>query len=576
MNKLVFILLLTQTVIGVTFKDCPPGKVWSDVYEGGTCICPSGTCNSESYWDVIGCECVPNCRNGYLWNSLQKRCLCIARYQCEDYQVFDPLDCKCVERCNNNVQCITGTHFDVEKCKCVRNYCSRNIACPKGQYFDDGYCLCMGPIHISEPSCIAKPVPKLGLYNDTQFILTDALFRTSLQSQVEGISSDSRLILITFINVAPFTNSTVEAEIFENVEGKLNTRIQFPLDVFVANGITLGGTSSNDFGYIALADEDQTTSPSTGRIRLFASIPPIESFQVIQLKTKLFPNLITGTLVVGDFTDDNKFLVITYNSDSSLYLVVLSVPTLDIVYIDAFHPPIDVDILLTNGAYIFSISGVNYVILGYAGSTDISTNMTPLWLPPAVFRIFKMNKHGELKAIERVQLPQFPTTFSTRSSGLGSVEILVGMRQSLDTNELTIFQNSSNIRTFIPGDNKNFKRYSFTVMSRNYSDEYYLRLIDDKEFGYGINVGQFYHDTQIYSISSSIGGQVNLPTQLSFVSFYNDRTLIVNEFVTTAGVALPVFSHDGKYMFMSGGNSPRQNDGQPGTFNILSYLVSNP
>lgn len=142
-------------------EKCPPGKVWSDLYEGGTCICPQplehivkGNDYLSVHWDVVACAYIPNCPENYIWNALHSRCLCLTRLNCSslcrekcgsieecskecDLLVFDPTKCECVKKCSNNVQCITGTHFDQDECKCVRNRCPVNIPCPKDSYFSD-------------------------------------------------------------------------------------------------------------------------------------------------------------------------------------------------------------------------------------------------------------------------------------------------------------------------------------------------------------------------------------------------------------------------------------------------------
>lgn len=163
---------------GTGCRKCPPFKVWSPIYEGGTCICPPPI-NSDAvlgndslpvdfYWDVVACEFVPNCTNGKYWNPLQRRCLCSGTLNCPCGEIYDPLECKCSKKCNNDVQCIVGTHFDSKKCKCVRNQCAQNFACVNGTYFSDEECDCVvglcqysrecpPPYHFDSDVCACVP-----------------------------------------------------------------------------------------------------------------------------------------------------------------------------------------------------------------------------------------------------------------------------------------------------------------------------------------------------------------------------------------------------------------------------------
>ena len=150
-------------------EKCPPGKVWSPLYEGGTCICPKpldelAFKDDKSFlsvhWDVVACAYIPDCPDDYIWNPLQNRCNCRIKLDCLlDCKakcvagdevcvaacaslVWDPIKCRCAKKCSNDVQCIAGTHFDQDQCKCVRNRCPVNIPCPKGSYFGED-CLCV-------------------------------------------------------------------------------------------------------------------------------------------------------------------------------------------------------------------------------------------------------------------------------------------------------------------------------------------------------------------------------------------------------------------------------------------------
>ena len=221
---------------------CPPGKVFSPVYGGGTCVCEvpeisgfftgvggaifgttitsqgmgdfiineqlfnqarggafSYTDNGNTIsfgnmtfiWDVIACEYVPVCPDGFIWSGLERRCICdvpidcqklcreqyrveskqqivkrddpkiisnggseilvresVSDYQNQDESVceflrVDPGTCQCVKRCNDTANCIPGYTFDQEKCQCVPSRCKVSYLCSPGSVWDEQLCQCV-------------------------------------------------------------------------------------------------------------------------------------------------------------------------------------------------------------------------------------------------------------------------------------------------------------------------------------------------------------------------------------------------------------------------------------------------
>lgn len=154
-------LLVGLTVIYA--NPCPLGKVWSNDYEGGVCVCPKPLLSTPSsndtygiidyYWDVVACTFIPICQHDYIWNPLQGRCTCEKTQKCLEGKAFDPVKCECVDRCKSGyVQCIYGTHFDPEKCKCVRNQCAYNVECESGYHFGQD-CKCHRNLNHPEDRC---------------------------------------------------------------------------------------------------------------------------------------------------------------------------------------------------------------------------------------------------------------------------------------------------------------------------------------------------------------------------------------------------------------------------------------
>ena len=130
---------------------CEHPKVWSCLYEGGACICPEPPegCPADTYWDVVFCGCIPECRftvgTDYHWDGIQGRCVCDRRPErCPPCCVWDAAECQCVRKpCIDTGRCAFGTYFDVDQCMCVVSHCPYgHTQCPIGQSWNNDKCQC--------------------------------------------------------------------------------------------------------------------------------------------------------------------------------------------------------------------------------------------------------------------------------------------------------------------------------------------------------------------------------------------------------------------------------------------------
>lgn len=141
--------------------------------EGGNAISFSANGNIVTIgnitllWDVVGCQYILECPDGFIWSAIRGQCVCNIDVDCVeeckntcqvtkgeedcDHLVLDPATCECVHQCSDNGQCIEGTVFNVEKCKCVPTRCHLNPLCDIGYIFDQDECICVPGTFCSEP-----------------------------------------------------------------------------------------------------------------------------------------------------------------------------------------------------------------------------------------------------------------------------------------------------------------------------------------------------------------------------------------------------------------------------------------
>lgn len=141
-------------------QPCSDGKIWSDRYEGGTCICPVplGQPPAGMYYDVVACKFVPICNDTFIWSDVYNACICNIKVDCTKAALLacepdschsdsldlmiDPLTCNCVKRCNESVTCSKGFKFNPHRCQCLPTSCPSNIPCPLGTEFNED-CICV-------------------------------------------------------------------------------------------------------------------------------------------------------------------------------------------------------------------------------------------------------------------------------------------------------------------------------------------------------------------------------------------------------------------------------------------------
>ena len=455
--------------------------------------------------------------------------------------------------------------------------------------------------------------------------LTDAIFRDVSTVVISSISHNGQLIYVNYPTFAPFPPGAVQSELFANNNGKLSSIKTVPIDAFASNGSVGGGNVNKSFTLFTVLDDNNINgATSIGRVRLFQ----INNF-ITPSATLLIQGIIPGGLSGGIFTDDNRFIIISYTTalDGVLHLAVLETSTLTILSVVDIQPsPVgsppfpNNNKAVSNGPQTFQLCtknrskdnedhkdngcgcgsrhkhknkdydskyrSKNYVVFGYATLFG-PIGLTPSFIAPAVFQVYRISSVGQLFLIDQVNQPQFPVAYFGLSTKSGKTRILVGDRPALLLNQVTIFQNTTNIQTFIPGDNKNLKLYSFN--GRN------LKLKAEKGFDEGAIVSNFYpeenSDGHLFAVARSTGGQVNIPSQLGIISFFNispghcdncdndncPRKLEINPiedtFFTPPFASSPLFGENGKWLVVGGGNQVTQNGGAPGIFNINLYRI---
>lgn len=372
--------------------------------------------------------------------------------------------------------------------------------------------------------------------------LTDAFFKNA-PILTGGISENGKHVFLGYSQSSPVDTSLPVMELFENQNGTLVSEATLPLDSFITSGGEVNNVAvSRDFELFADFDDDGGT---TGRIRLFS-----QSGTGFSLINEIFFNDVDVALQEAlIFTDDNKFIVLSYATTATTPSQTIT--TLKLLRISDFTVVSSVTVTGdSNGPQAFKLSSSqkNFVLFGFSGYSSSNGQFTA----PATLQVYKI-KHEQLVLVDEASLPQFPNAynvFDPSNCCLKETRIIVGTRLALLPNQKSVFQNIANDQTFLPGDNNNIREYSFDGES--------LHLIAKEQTDTGCFVSNFFRDGKTFSYSK--GTSATRPFTASFFTTKGDskhgQLEPVDGTITTAPDDLFFkFSRNGKWAIVGGFNT---------------------
>ncbi len=395
------------------------------------------------------------------------------------------------------------------------------------------------------------------LLADFNVTLSDAVFRNA-EVIVKAISNDGRFILTG--NFGPANRNIPEVELYENVNGKLVSKVTLPYDNFAFNGVFDDCFVDENFETFGVLDNNGS---NIFRLRILKING--NSFKVIR---KVIYKDGFSFLSGGAISGDGKFVMLGYtNNQSTSTKIISTVKLLNIQLKTLQKFTIDG---LSNGLFTFVLNQDgqerNYFLSGFSGFNPTSGLPTP----PAFLQIYKVSGK-KLDLVDQAELPQFPPCYFADSHNTKNPRIIVGTSLPLNAGEISIFQDTSGTMTFIPGDNHNIREYRFNGKT--------LSLITSMATDDDVVVSNFYKDGKTIGINKSNAPFGNIPPNTWNLTFL--KTDEQNQFKCVDGALtipdanfFPLFSKNGKY-FVCGGVPVATTSGSPrGIFNLNLFKVT--
>lgn len=285
----------------------------------------------------------------------------------------------------------------------------------------------------------------------------------------------------------------------------------------------------------------------------------------------------TGALntTLYSYTSDSKYVAIVYCNDSVGFTSRLAVFDATTGALVSF---VDGLVGFSNGANFFNLCGSGKHGSGsrkHGSSVDtyISVGATALeasvfpnvsFKAPSIWYIYKFNAtSGTLALVSSIDQPQFidsatPFTYKCGSSTLISVTTSL----ALNPNEPTVFQPSAFANppnTFIPGDDKNRKFYSFDGRNVTLLSAQHIDVLDAN--------GGFYPNGKAIAYGEGVGSAGNSIQPIGFAQALDFVSLKVKKhsitfkpiFETTSlpgGPSFPYFSANGTWLIVGGSTLP--------------------
>ncbi len=393
------------------------------------------------------------------------------------------------------------------------------------------------------------------LFGDFTIRRTDAIFRDA-SPVVKNISNDGKLILA--YNSAPADKTVPELELFKNVDGRLVSKATLPLDKFVfPNGGVWDCFTDEKFKIFGILDNNGDTKVRLRLLKLHNG-----TFKVV--KEVIYDDASSINLSAG-ITLDGKSILLFYTNNqpttttytSTVKLLNRNLKTLDTFVVNGLSNSPATFVLKRKG------KDINYFLLGFA---DI--NPSTFYLsPPATLQVYEVGAK-KLKLIDEAALPQFPITFFADNHNYKNPNIIVGTVLALASGDVSIFQDTSDSMTFIPGNDQNIQEFVF--------DGKKLSLKATMAADGDIIASNFYRDGNTFGIVKL--GEDGVYPSVGNMSFFkidesnNFKSVTANALVPS-GAYLPSFSKNGKF-FVVGGSPAETSSGPNGIFNINLFEVT--
>ena len=310
--------------------------------------------------------------------------------------------------------------------------------------------------------CDRNMCPKLKL----SFALSRATSGFSAPNSISELGD--KIFVVYDINITKSNN--VEAELFENIDGKLMTIKSLKGDCCFP--YVDGGRASKCFSKFSVLDDNGV---DTARLRIFDC--RFNEIGVILLKDYYAPGF---SFNGGEFSEDNKFVSVTYVYDPNIgYNYQKSVlrifRTNNLEEVGCYKYDGNTGI----GTKFFSLYNENkkkrYLILVSLGGQYDAENPFPK--PPSLLKILRFKKNL-INLVSQVELPQsFDYDFTKKKEN--SVIIIIGTNLSNTKCDRVIINNKIN-QSFLEHDGDEYRIYKFKDNK--------IKLVNKKNYNMSLNI----------------------------------------------------------------------------------------
>ena len=208
----------------------------------------------------------------------------------------------------------------------------------------------------------------------------------------------------------------IVAEVFSNTLGVLSSVVQLQADSFNVDGNINSGSASSDFSLFSVIDDDGTNNIrvsvyDTSLILLYST-----TF------TDYYPSSQSGK--GGIFTHDNKYLFVSYLTDTNVGIVKVLSVTANLSVITTYQLP-----NFPTEPKLIRLHNHDYIVIGFG---TVTTFTDPIISPPFGFNIleFHRNTPSLMLIVTSPLLPSFPNIDITKTSDNDNARIVISMKDN--------------------------------------------------------------------------------------------------------------------------------------------------
>jgi hypothetical protein len=389
--------------------------------------------------------------------------------------------------------------------------------------------------------------------------LTDAFVRIEDQGggTYNSVSANGSQVFQTYIQYENPPRNPNAAELFTNVNGRLVSLRTIPSNPNFPQ--VEAGSASPDYSTFALG---VSNANDAGQVQVYNSDLSLRG--IIPLTNYIGRSI---TIEIGTFSPDGTLFPVNYaiSAPSTGSIIsnfdVYNAQTLTLVARTTIPG-------VSNGGQFFTLKGKTYIALGVGGLlSDFST-----LVPPFNVLIYQLSG-STLNLVQSIPQPQFPRSVSVSVINKKTALIAVLTRLATSAGQPSLFINTTGFTSNLGSDTRELRIYGFNGSS--------AKLLVAKNTYTDSNGLTWIPGTDVLIVSLRTDGS-SLPGfaaiyQVTLSNKCDSLANLVNidfTIVTPSASFFPSVSADGRWLFISGGDSNASGVTEPNLNNITLYHLN--